>query len=188
MTKSVTEDERNIQRLSDLLSAVGRGDQQAFEHLYSQTSGKLFGICRRMMPQRSDAEDALQEIYITVWRKACQFNRERGNPISWLCMLARNKCIDKLRLGPAQPHLEPVSLEDEPELRDQSEPLDAASNKQLLERCLAILDAKHQTIIRTAFFDGCTYENLATRTGTPLGTIKSWIRRGLSSLKACLEQ
>jgi RNA polymerase sigma-70 factor (ECF subfamily) len=175
-------------RLSPLLLAVGQGDAQAFERLYQLTSGKLFGICQRMLAQRSDAEDALQEIYILVWRKAALFDAQRGNPITWLAMLARNKCIDRLRLSGVEAHLYPVDLDELPHQQDTLGILEQASDQQRLDTCLSALQDKQRTVIRTAFFDGCTYDDLATRTGVPLGTMKSWIRRGLLSLKACLEQ
>jgi RNA polymerase sigma-70 factor (ECF subfamily) len=170
-----------------LLRAIGRHDQQAFEQVYRLTSAKLFGVCKRMLVQRSDAEDVLQEVYLTVWNKASQFDAQRGKPITWLCAIARNKCLARLRLGGVDRHTDPVDLDHlpEPEKRD---PVEAASDQQRLDNCLSNLRNQHRTVIRTAFFDGCTYDDLAARTGVPIGTMKSWIRRGLMSLKACLEQ
>lgn len=175
-------------RLGDLLLAVGKGDSQAFDNLYQLTSGKLFGICQRMLVQRSDAEDVLQEIYILVWRKAALYDPERGNPITWLAMLARNKCIDRLRLSGAEAHLDPIDLDELPHQQDTLGAVEQDSEQRRLNSCLSTLQDQQRTVIRTAFFDGCTYEALAARTGVPLGTMKSWIRRGLQSLKACLEQ
>ena len=174
--------------LSHLLQAVGQGDAQAFERLYQLTSAKLFGICLRMLVQRSDAEDTLQDIYLLIWRKAALFDAQRGNPITWLAMLARNKCIDRLRVSGVDAHLDPVDLDELPHHQDTLGTLEQASAQRRLDTCLAALQDKQRTVIRTAFFDGCTYDDLAVRTGVPLGTMKSWIRRGLLSLKACLEQ
>jgi RNA polymerase sigma-70 factor (ECF subfamily) len=182
-----TDEIQDLAGLDRLLLATGRQDQQAFERLYRLTSGKLFGICKRMLVQPSDAEDVLQEVYLTVWSKAAQFDAQRGNPITWLSAIARNKCLDRLRLSGIDRHTDPVDLDHlpEPEARD---PVEAASDQKLLDNCLSNLRNQHRTVIRTAFFDGSTYDDLATRTGVPIGTMKSWIRRGLISLKACLEK
>lgn len=173
--------------LGPLLLAIGRRDQQAFEQLYRLTSAKLFGICKRMLVQGSDAEDALQEVYLTVWNKAAQFDAQRGRPITWLAAIARSRCIDRLRLGGVDRHTDPVDLDQLPET-EVVDPVELASEQQRLDNCLSNLQNQHRTVIRTAFFDGCTYHDLAARTGVPLGTMKSWIRRGLMSLKACLER
>lgn len=173
--------------IAGLLMATARQDQQAFERLYRLTSAKLFGICKRMLLQGSDAEDVLQEVYITVWAKAAQFDAQRGKPITWLTTIARSKCIDRLRLGGVDRHMDPVDLDQLPE-PEKTDPVELASDQQRLDNCLSNLQTQHRTVIKTAFFDGCTYHDLAARTGVPLGTMKSWIRRGLMSLKACLEQ
>lgn len=173
--------------LGPLLLAVGQRDQQAFEQLYRLTSAKLFGICKRMLVQRSDAEDVLQDIFLTIWNKASQFDAARGTPLTWLTTIARSKCIDRLRLGGVERHTDVIDPDQLPE-PDKVDPVEFASDQRRLANCLANLQNQHRTVIRTAFFDGCTYHDLAARTGVPLGTMKSWIRRGLLSLKACLEQ
>lgn len=184
----MTDANESVPGLGDLLAAVAQRDRGAFELLYRRTSAKLFGICIRMLPQRSDAEDLLQEVYLTVWRKAPQFDAQRASPITWLAMIARNKCIDRLRVGGVERHQEPIG---ELDLPDEAKPEDQTawhSEQRRLDLCLSGLEVRHQQVIRTAFFDGCTYDELAVRTGVPLGTIKSWIRRSLIRLKACLEQ
>ena len=181
------DDQEDTSRLIDLLVATGKQDRQAFEQLYRLTSAKLFGICKRMLLERSDAEDALQDVYLTIWGKAEQYDAQRGNPATWLAMIARNKCIDRLRLGGVDRHTEAIDLDQiaEPEKTDM---IELASEQRRLDNCLSNLEGRHRSVIRTAFFDGCTYHDLAARTGVPLGTMKSWIRRGLLSLKACLEK
>ncbi len=181
------DDLQDPQGIGALLLATGKQDQQAFEQLYRLTSARLFGICKRMLVQSSDAEDALQEVFLTVWRKASQYDAERGKPLTWLGTIARTRCIDRLRTGAVERHTDPVDLDAlaEPEKLD---PVEFASDQQRLDNCLSNLQNQQRSVIRTAFFDGCTYQDLAARTGVPLGTMKSWIRRGLMSLKACLEQ
>ncbi|AYC35076.1 sigma-70 family RNA polymerase sigma factor [Pseudomonas cavernae] len=177
------------QLLSGMLRAVANHDRSAFAALYRLTSAKLFGICLRMLPQRSDAEDVLQEVYVTVWHKATLYDGQRASPITWLAMIARNKSIDRLRVSGVERHNEPIELLErmhEPE--PASDPVEIDAERRRLDQCLAALEDRQRCVIRTAFFDGCTYEELASRSGVPLGTMKSWIRRGLLRLKECLEK
>lgn len=174
---------------AELLGAIARGDRAAFERLYRDTSARLFGVCLRLLPERAEAEDALQEVYATVWRKAGQFDAGRASAAVWLAMIARNKAIDRLRALPPQRRapLEPIDeiADAAPTPSARAERLDEGER---LHGCLDELDARRRELIRTAFFDGCTYEELAQRSGSPLGSVKSWIRRGLIQLRACLER
>jgi RNA polymerase sigma-70 factor (ECF subfamily) len=177
-------------RLRDLLVAVAGGDAGAFENLYRSTSAKLFGICLRMVKQRNDAEDVLQDVYSTIWRKANQYDAARASAITWLAMMARNKAIDRVRAGGVERNSATLHLAEE--LHDPNPTALAAAetndeNKRL-NACLGELEVERRNLIRFAFFEGATYEELAARSGSPLGTIKSWIRRGLLRLKACLER
>jgi RNA polymerase sigma-70 factor (ECF subfamily) len=176
--------------LRDLLVAVAAGDASAFERLYRSTSAKLFGICLRVVRQRSDAEDVLQDVYTTIWRKANQFDAARASPIAWLAMMARNKAIDRVRAGGIERHSAPLDLAGD--LHDESPGAhavaEASDENKRLNACLGELEVERRNLIRVAFFEGCTYEELAMRSGSPLGTVKSWIRRGLLRLKACLER
>ena len=173
-----------------LLSATASGDGAAFERLYHATSAKLFGICLRLLRERSDAEDALQEVYAVIWRKAGQYDAAVASPISWLAMIAHNKAIDRLRADAGSRNALPIEFAED--VSDGAITAQAAveqvSDAQRLDGCLGELDTRRRTLIRTAFFEGVTYEELAQRTGTPLGTVKSWIRRGLQQLRSCLER
>jgi RNA polymerase sigma-70 factor (ECF subfamily) len=175
--------------LERLLAAVARGDAQAFERLYHATSAKLFGVCVRLLPDRSDAEDAVQEAYAAIWRKAAQYDASIASPISWLAMIAHNKAIDRLRGDGASRHMVPIEFAADVSDHAPTAPALAehAGETRQLDRCLQQLEARRRTLIRTAFFEGATYEELARRTDTPIGTVKSWIRRGLMQLRTCLE-
>jgi len=131
----------------------------------------------------------LQEVFTTIWHKAHQFDATRASPIAWLAMIARNKAIDRLRAHPARGTLSGIELADE--IPDTgATPLQtavSADERERLEACMSQLDARKQSLIRAAFFDGSTYEELAQRVASPLGTVKSWIRRGLLQLRGCLE-
>jgi RNA polymerase sigma-70 factor, ECF subfamily len=174
--------------LEALLSQVALGNREAFEALYRGTSGQLFGICLRVLSERSEAEDALQDVFTAVWRKAAQFDATRASATAWLAMIARNKAIDRLRSMPARKVQTDIELARELEDPGASPPQQAqtASDRVQLERCLDQLEPRRRALIRAAFFEGCTYEELARRLESPLGSIKSWIRRSLLQLRECL--
>ena len=172
----------NMVRLAD-------GDSAALEEIYNATRVKLFGICFRILGDRKEAEDALQDVYVNLWQRADRYDPTRASPISWLATFARNRAVDRLRTGKVRGGAVPVEeanpLPDEAPLAD-SLLVDAEQSAQV-HTCLGGLDAKTRDNIRSAFFDGFTYAELAERADVPLGTMKSWIRRGLQKLRACLE-
>ena len=150
---------------------------------------KLFGICLRILGDQKEAEDALQDVYINLWQRADRYDPERASPISWLATFARNRAIDRLRTGKvrggAVPVEEAAPLPDETPLADAL--LVDAERTAQIHQCLGKLDERTRIQISSAFFDGYTYAELAERADVPLGTMKSWIRRGLQKLRACLE-
>jgi len=175
---------------NDLLSQVARRDEQAFEALYRLTSSRLLGIGMRVLGDRAEAEDVLQEVYIAVWSKAVQFDAGRANAWTWLGTIARNRAIDRLRARPSSVQRAPIELAEslpDPSPSPASQ-ADARSQRSRLDDCLGGLEPRGQTLIRTAFFEGATYDEIASRTGSPLGSVKSWIRRGLLQLRECLER
>lgn len=176
------------EELSRILLATAGGDQGAFTELYRRTSAKLFGVCLRMLRDRGEAEEVLQEVYTTVWRRADSFDAARASAITWLVTLARNKAIDRLRQHREALLDEPDSFdrpdEDQPSPALQAE---ASQDRARLERCMDALEPQQKSAVREAFFSGATYNELADRCRVPLGTMKSWIRRSLIRLKACLE-
>jgi RNA polymerase sigma-70 factor (ECF subfamily) len=181
--------ETSATSLEDLLAQVALGNRAAFAALYQATANRLFGICLRVLAQRAEAEDALQDVYTTVWRKAAQFDRAKASAAAWLAMIARNKAIDRLRAMPIQQGR--VNFEIANEVEDSApspaQAVQSATERAQLEHCLERLEPKRRSLIRAAFFDGLTYEELAARIEAPLGTIKSWIRRGLLQLRECLD-
>ena len=189
---STDTNERRNERtpLDKLLNDVALGSRESFETLYRASSPQLFAICLRIVPQRSEAEDVLQEVFATVWRKAGQYDAGRAGAMSWLGMIARNKAIDRIRSEPHTRKVEPLALAEEIADTTASPQQDAqsAAERARLGECLKRLDKRRRSLIHAAFFDGSTYEELAARIGSPLGTVKSWIRRGLLQLRECLEQ
>lgn len=177
-------------QLEALLGRVADGDQPAFESLYQATSAMLLGICLRILADRAEAEDVLQEVYVAVWGKSAQFDASRARATTWLGTIARNRAIDRLRALPSPATRAPIEATEAladagPSPVAQAE---ARHDRARLDACLEQLEPRRQALIRTAFFDGETYEALARRSGSPLGSVKSWIRRGLAQLRACLER
>ena len=176
-------------QLAAALMRVAAGDNAALRMVYQDTSAKLFGVCLRILNDKSEAEDVLQDVYVTVWRKAADFDPGRASPITWLVAIARNRAIDRLRSWAVTRRTEPIEAADA--VSDPApaavERVELAQQQKRLARCLEQLEAQHSAAIRAAFLDGATYEELAQRMNVPLGTMKSWIRRGLLKLRACLE-
>jgi RNA polymerase sigma-70 factor, ECF subfamily len=174
-------------RLTEFLVATGRGDRAAFEQLYRRTSAKLFGVCFRIFGNQSEAEDVLQDVYITIWNKAATYEAGRASPITWLVTVARNRSIDRLR-GVGRTGLAP--LDEAAEVADPSPAADAVLIAQgddaALSHCINGLNPRDAGFIRASFLQGATYADLAMRDGLPLGTVKSRIRRALLALRQCL--
>ena len=174
--------------LTPLMARVAQGDREALRQLYDATSAKLFGVCLRILSDREESEDVLQDVYVTIWRRADRFDATRASVMTWLSTIARNRAIDRLRARGPMAYAEPVDELEIPDGADSAETLlSAADDRNKLHGCLSELDERTEKVIRTAFFEGVTYEALARRMDAPLGTVKSWIRRGLAKLKGCLQ-
>lgn len=185
MATLTPDDERS--RLTEALQGVANGDRKAFHEVYRRTSAKLFGVCLRIFAEREEAEDVLQEVYVSVWHKAGQFDPARASPITWLVTMARNRAIDRLRAR-GRRITTPIETIDEP-ADDSASALDCmieTEGEARIEYCLGKLSDGDATLIRTAFYDGATYGELAERSRQPLGTIKSRIRRAFLKLRECL--
>lgn len=174
--------------LNPLMSRIAAGEREALRQLYQATSAKLFGVCLRILSDREESEDVLQDVYVTIWRRADRFDATRASVMTWLSTIARNRAIDRLRARGPLAYAGPIDELEIPDGADSAETLlSAADDRSRLQGCLSELDERTQTVIRTAFFEGVTYEALARNMDAPLGTVKSWIRRGLAKLKGCLQ-
>lgn len=174
--------------LVQALVDTGHDDRRAFERLYRLTAAKLFGICLRICEDRQAAEDVLQDVYATVWRRAGAFDPGRASPITWLAAIARNRAIDWRRARGSIAWAPADAMDGVADTKpDVHDAMLADEAERQLFRCLDELEADANDAIRQAFFSGLTYAELAGRRGVPLGTMKSRIRRGLLRLKGCLD-
>lgn len=171
-----------------LLERCADGDRPALERLYRLTSPRLFGVLMRILKRRDLAEDALQDVYVRVWQRARQFDAFRGRATAWLVSIARYRAIDSVRSRRALLSLDapqdetPVDMAAAPESLPESSRTRAA-----LERCLGLLTDAQRRCVTLAFVYGLSHDDIAATVDSPLGTIKSWVRRGLLSLRQCLE-
>jgi RNA polymerase sigma-70 factor (ECF subfamily) len=185
--------------LSTLLATAALGDRAAFATLYQQTSAHLLGVVMRINRDRAQAEDILQEVYVNVWRAAQSFDAAQSQPMTWLTSIARNRAIDSLRRAQTQPQFKTTSTSgnenEESDVYDTVAdtapgPLDLltqASEARQLGRCMDELSVPQRQSVTLAFFDGLTHAEVAETMRQPLGTVKSWVRRALMSLKDCLD-
>lgn len=188
--RTVSGASRPADDLAETLQRIANGDRSAFADLYRAAAPKLLGVILRICRERDVAEDVLQDVLLNVWKRARQFDPERARPMTWLIAIARNRAIDRIRSQGAQGRLAPIEAADH--VRDEQLGADArllqASDRARIHGCLDELEARHSAALRTAFFEGMTYEALAEREGVPAGTMKSWIRRSLIRMKECLER
>ncbi|WOI55306.1 sigma-70 family RNA polymerase sigma factor [Palleronia sp. LCG004] len=179
MARDVADIERMILRIAD-------SDRDAFLALYDATSAKLFGVCLRVLKDRSDAEDVLQEVFVKVWRNAGRYNVNGLSPMTWLVTIARNAAIDRLRTRKTQTEDAEV-LERLPDRGPSPEGAAiAASEARRIAACLDELERDRAQAVRGAYLDGLSYQDLATKFDVPLNTMRTWLRRSLQRLKDCL--
>lgn len=175
------------EQLINLLKLSAEGDKGAFESLYNLTSAKLFGVCLRILKERQTAEDVLQDVYVKIWRSAERYDKTKASPITWLATIARNTSIDKKRSTGKWNMVPDEVLEQKPsdEVGALDEMLTREGSMEIM-KCLDTLEQRQSHVIRTAFFEGLSYNEIAQNMDAPLGTIKSWVRRGLIKLRGCL--
>ncbi len=177
-----------VRDTDQMLIACQGGDREAFSGLYRIASPQLFGLALRILRRRDWAEEALQECFVTVWRRAGDYKPDLGPAMPWITVILRNKCLDRLRREkPLQPLDESAAAERPDEGPSPLEGAMANAEARRLKGCVDELEGEQQRSIQLAYYEGLTHEELAKRMAAPLGTVKSWIRRGLQRRKKCLE-
>ncbi|MCY4743504.1 sigma-70 family RNA polymerase sigma factor [Pelomonas sp. UHG3] len=189
--------------LDTWMARTALGDRAAFEALYKASSGTLLAVIVRLVGDRGHAEEILQEVYVTVWRSAGSYSPALGRPMTWLMSIARNRAIDGLRRRSREPDtISRYSARSDgdgdgdddllAQLPDTAAGplalLEQASEQHTLEHCLEGLVERQRASLAMAYYDGLSHAEVAGRMAQPLGTVKSWIRRGLQSLRDCLDR
>lgn len=186
--------------IAHLLNRITRQDKNALRALYHQVAPKLMGILIRMLGNRPDAEDALQDVMIKIWNRAAAFDPEKGTGMGWICAITRNHALDCLRSSrPARLRTNPSGGysgddSDDPIAR-LPDPTPGAEEQSLARTemlrvvaCIKELPEDRATAVQGAYLQGQSYQELASRFDVPLNTMRTWLRRALISLKECLEK
>ncbi|WP_102225244.1 sigma-70 family RNA polymerase sigma factor [Acidimangrovimonas sediminis] len=180
----------NDDPLAAYLNDVAGGDRAAFGALYSAASAKLFGVCLRILNNRAEAEEALQEVFTRVWINAGRFDADRARAMTWLIAIARNHCIDRVRarrddILPDDTG-DPFARMPDPAPGAEARAM-AQSEARRISECFDTLEPARAEAVRGAYLEGLSYADLAKRHAIPLNTVRTWLRRGLLRLKECLE-
>ena len=172
--------------IENLISRIALGDRVAFRALYTATSAKLFGVCLRVLKNRTDAEDVLQESYVKIWHNAAKYQVSGYSPITWLVTIVRNQSIDRLRAR----RPDSVELGEAEEIADRNptpeQNVVLGGEVERLRLCLEKLSPGRAEAVKAAYMEGYSYQELADRLNQPINTVRTWLRRSLISLKECL--
>lgn len=185
--------ERN-EHLAALMARVALGDQNAFAELYRQSSPHLYGVAVRILREGSAAEEVLQEAFVSVWHHAGSYEAAKSQPLTWLTAIVRNRCLDQLRRRELDTVTMTTDDDDGKEFDLPSgeptpvEMLLAGAEAQSVRNCVETLEGGAKQAIALAFYQGLSHAELADHMHQPLGTVKSWVRRGLERLKGCLDR
>ncbi|MGI8732629.1 MAG: sigma-70 family RNA polymerase sigma factor [Pyrinomonadaceae bacterium] len=171
----------------DLLHAVARRDELALAALYDRYRLILFGLLVRILNSREEAEDVLQEVFLQVWRRAVDFDEQRGRPFTWLVTLTRSRAIDRLRVLASRQRLADSAAQDATdEVSDAVADTLHAEQREIVGRALASLPEEQRRTLKLAYFEGLTQSEIAAQLGTPLGTVKTRMRAGMIKLRELL--
>ena len=179
--------------LRALIERIAERDEEALRTLYERTSPRLFGLAMRVLRQRDTAEDVLQESFLTVWRVAVDYRASLSPPLAWLGLIVRSRALDALRkrasarTGVTQEYDD--ALEQGTEDANAASPMDAADasqQAQALHQCLSRLEQRQREVVSLAYLRDLSHSELAQQLAIPLGTVKTWIRRGLEQLRGCM--
>jgi RNA polymerase sigma factor (sigma-70 family) len=181
---------KRSEHLGDLLARTALSDQQAFAELYRQTAPHLYAVALRILRESGAAEEVLQESYVNIWHHAGSYVAAKSQPLTWMTSIVRNRCLDLMR----RREIDTVTIDDEEQgmmlADDRPGPIDmllSSADALAVRGCVERLEAGQKQAIALAFYQGFSHSELAAHLRQPLGTVKSWVRRGLERLKACLD-
>ena len=175
--------------LVPLIQASATGDRAAFRALYDQASPKLFGILLRIIRDRQEAEDALQDVFLRIWRNAANYAPEAGAPLAWMASIARNRAIDYMRVKkPVRREPNEDGVDWLEKIADPSDDVGRSMNASTLRFCLERIEEPSRSCVTLAYCEGFSREELADRFGRPVNTIKTLLHRALAALKTCMDQ
>lgn len=179
-------------QLRTWLLGAARKDAQAFQALYAATSPRLFGFALRILRKHELAEEALQDAFVAIWHAAGRYETTLAAPMTWMTTVVRNKAFDILRRLDSRPDVDVVQFDAdilgnlEDKALDPAQALQTSSEARALALCLAALEKSQRQAIGLAYFHDMSHDEVARRLALPVGTVKTWIRRGLVKLKTCL--
>lgn len=173
----------------ELVRAIAQGDEQALATLYDRHGPTLFGLLLRILNDRSEAEDVLQDVFVQVWQEACRFDESRGRPFTWLVTIARSRAIDRVRARGSRDRKESEASRTSWEaVYDIADDAIRSEESEMIHRALNEIPEEQREVLLLAYFQGLSQSEIAARTGAPLGTIKTRMRAGIKRLKAILCQ
>jgi RNA polymerase sigma factor (sigma-70 family) len=182
----------DTRQLKTWLAATARKDGDAFRQLYDATSSKLFGFALRILVKRELAEDVIQESFVSIWNNAASYQAGLAAPMTWMTTIVRNKAFDTLRRIDGAVEIDADNFDKE--VMDALESVDPtpiealqiSDESKALARCFAKLESLHRQAIALAFYHDLSHSEVAEQLALPIGTVKTWVRRGLEKLRLCL--
>jgi RNA polymerase sigma-70 factor (ECF subfamily) len=175
-------------RLEDLITAVSRGDQEAYEALYTRISAPVFGLVRRVLRDPAQSEEVTQEVLLTVWRSAARYDEDQGSAMAWVMTMAHRRAVDRVRSeqSSSDRHKRLAARDVEPAYDSVAETVETRLDQEAVRRCLASLTALQRESVTLAYYTGRTYREVAEHLELPVGTVKTRMRDGLIRLRDCL--
>ena len=176
----------SLSSLEDLIAAAGAGSTSALKRLYELESRRLYGVALRIAGRPELAADALQDAFVQIWQRARSYSSDRGTAAAWLTGIVRYRTIDAVRKLGREILSDDPALGDRADSPDIDEQMDRALMQDALRRCMGELEQNQRRCVALAFVEGLSHSEIAARLEVPLGSVKSWIRRGLLWLRSCI--
>ena len=183
-----TSDDTDADAPEELMRRVTLGDEVAFERLYDQFAGRVFGLSRRIVRNPSQAEEVAQEVFLEIWRRASRFDAAKGSATSWIMTLTHARSVDRVRSAQASAdrELKVAYASHEAEVDTVVEAVESKFERRAVQKCLGALTEVQRESITLAYYSGYTYREVAELLSTPLPTIKTRLRDGMIRLRDCL--